>query len=112
MEDLEEGYSDSEVEIAEFPEDDMDDADVEGGVELDEDDFAGLESGDDAMLDDDDDLPSDFEGIGADEDEEEEVKDKKTDEDGKKKKKRKLKHLPTFASADDYAAMLDADDVE
>ncbi|KAF8469035.1 CBF/Mak21 family-domain-containing protein [Kalaharituber pfeilii] len=28
------------------------------------------------------------------------------DEDGKKKKKRKLKHLPTFASADDYAHLL------
>lgn len=112
MDDLEEAYSDSEddggVEIAEFP-DDYEDAELdEDGVDMD-DGFEDLESGDDAMLDDDDDLPSDFEGFGAEAVEE----DSKDTEDGdKKKKKRKLKHLPTFASADDYAAMLDADDVE
>lgn len=114
MEGLEEGYSDSgddDVEIAEFPDDEEDE---EGGVDLGEDDeddddgFEGLESGDDAMLGDDDDLPSDFEGAGA----MEVDTDVKEGGDDKRKKKRKLKHLPTFASAEDYAALLDADDVE
>ena len=113
MDDLEEAYSDSEdgedgVEIAEFPEDDMDGAELDDEDDDEDgmDDFAGLESGDDAMLDDDDDLPSDFEGAGADE----EAAPEKEEGDEKKKKKRKLKHLPTFASAEDYAAMLDADE--
>lgn len=110
MDELEGAYADSDgedgsdggVEIADFPEDEVEDED---GEDFDDDDFPELESGEEAMLDDDDDLPSDFEapGIAAEEQDEEEGKDKK-------KKKRKLKHLPTFASADDYAAMLDADD--
>ncbi|KAF1356678.1 CBF/Mak21 family-domain-containing protein [Delphinella strobiligena] len=115
MDDLEEAYSDSEdegdggVEIAEYPEDDdveedeVDDEEDMGG----DDPFAELESGDDAMLDDEDDVPSDFETVGA----AAELETKDEDEgENKKKKKRKLKHLPTFASAEDYAAMLDADD--
>ncbi|CAD0107233.1 unnamed protein product [Aureobasidium uvarum] len=115
MEDLEEGYSDSEegdagVEIGEFAEDDMDEADLgdEMDEDLEDDGFEGLESGDeDAMLGDDEDLPSDFEGLGDDT----EAKDgKKEKSDEKKKKKRKLKHLPTFASMDDYAKLLGADD--
>ncbi|KAG9678327.1 CBF-domain-containing protein, partial [Aureobasidium melanogenum] len=115
MEDLEEGYSDSEegdggVEIGEFAEDDMDEADLGDDLDddLEDDGFEGLESGDeDAMLGDDEDLPSDFEGLG---DETEEKDEKKDKSDEKKKKKRKLKHLPTFASMDDYAKLLGADD--
>jgi ribosome biogenesis protein MAK21 len=122
MDDLDAAYSDSEgegdegVEIGEFAEDDMDDADL--GEDLDEDmedmeddGFEGLESADeDAMLGDDEDLPSDFEGLG---DEKESEKDDKKDQaDLKKKKKRKLKHLPTFASMEDYAKLVDADDGE
>jgi ribosome biogenesis protein MAK21 len=61
------------------------------------------------MLGDDEDLPSDFEGLG---DETEEKDEKKEKSDEKKKKKRKLKHLPTFASMDDYAKLLGADDDE
>ncbi|CAD0029019.1 unnamed protein product [Aureobasidium pullulans] len=114
MEDLEEGYSDSEgddgVEIGEFAEDDMDEADLGEDMDedLEDDGFEGLESGDeDAMLGDDEDLPSDFEGLGDDKEEED---TKKEEADNKKKKKRKLKHLPTFASMDDYAKLLGADD--
>ena len=51
-------------------------------------------------------LPSDMEAAG--EDEEEEKEEEKPKDSGKKK--RKLKHLPTFASADDYAALLDQED--
>ncbi|KAI5274240.1 CBF-domain-containing protein [Aureobasidium subglaciale] len=115
MDDLEEGYSDSEdgdagVEIGEFAEDDMDEADL--GDDMDEDveddGFEGLESADeDAMLGDDADLPSDFEGL---DDDVAEKSEKKDEADSKKKKKRKLKHLPTFASADDYAKLLGGDD--
>lgn len=117
MDDLEEAYSDSEVEIGEFPEDDLNEADL--GEDMDEDmdedmeddGFEGLESGDeDAILGDDEDLPSDFEGL---EDDKETEKDEEKDEsDKKKKKKRKLKHLPTFASADDYAKLLGGDDAD
>ena len=114
IEDLEEGYSDSEgddgVEIGEFAEDDMDEADLGEDMDedLEDDGFEGLESGDeDAMLGDDEDLPSDFEGLGDDKEEED---TKKEEADNKKKKKRKLKHLPTFASMDDYAKLLGADD--
>lgn len=45
--------------------------------------------------------------MGADGEEEEEEQEKPKDGG---KKKRKLKHLPTFASADDYAALLDQED--
>ena len=51
-------------------------------------------------------LPSDMEAAG--EEEEEEKEEEKPKDSGKKK--RKLKHLPTFASADDYAALLDQED--
>ena len=66
----------------------------------------------------DEELPSDFEGIPDDEadweDEEESAPKKKgkTEDEGDKrgKKKRKLKHLPTFASAEDYAKLLEDED--
>jgi ribosome biogenesis protein MAK21 len=60
------------------------------------------------MLGDDADLPSDFEGLGDDDTAEKDERKEKSDE--KKKKKRKLKHLPTFASMEDYAKLLGADD--
>lgn len=118
MDDLESAYgSDSDVEIAEFPEDDeMDEGDVDEEVD-DDDGFAGLESGEDALLGDDDELPSDFEdavgGVKVDEDdeEEEEEEDERKKENKRKSKRRKtLKTLPTFASADDYAKLMAGDD--
>ncbi|GAB7350910.1 hypothetical protein MBLNU459_g1423t1 [Dothideomycetes sp. NU459] len=114
MDDLESAYSDSEVEIADFPEDELDEGDLDG--EMDEDDgFAGLESGEDALLGDDDELPSDFEdavgGVEVDEDEDEDEEDERKKENKRKSKRRKtLKSLPTFASADDYAKLMAGDE--
>ncbi|CAD0053280.1 unnamed protein product [Aureobasidium pullulans] len=79
MEDLEEGYSDSEGDDGADLGEDMDE-------DLEDDGFEGLESGDeDAMLGDDEDLPSDFEGLGDDKEEED---TKKEEADNKKKKKK------------------------
>lgn len=64
-------------------------------------------SDEEAFLDSDEDVPSDFEVGGV------EVPSSPADKEakGSRQKKRKLRHLPTFASADDYAALLaDEDD--
>lgn len=131
MSDLESAYdrsdddADGGVEIADFPDEEFDAdafaaadgmgaADEDEDVELD-DDLPELESGDeDAMFGDDDDLPSDFENemeaqAAEKEKEAEDAEDEKTK---KKNKKRKLKHLPTFASVEDYEKLLGADDDE
>ncbi|OGM47550.1 CCAAT-box-binding transcription factor [Aspergillus bombycis] len=69
-----------------------------------DDDFNMDVSDDEAFLDSDEDLPSDVELGGGVE------LPKEDDKSDQKKKKRKLKHLPTFASADDYAALLAGED--
>ncbi|KAL4809577.1 CBF/Mak21 family-domain-containing protein [Aspergillus unguis] len=66
----------------------------------DEDAFDMDVSDDEAFVDSDEDLPSDVELGGV----------ELPKEDDKKSKRRKLKHLPTFASADDYAALLAGED--
>lgn len=75
----------------------------------DEDEFDMDVSDDEAFLDSDEDLPSDMElgGVGLETDEAEPEENNKS----KREKRRKLKHLPTFASADDYAALLDGEDL-
>ncbi|EME49057.1 hypothetical protein DOTSEDRAFT_67938 [Dothistroma septosporum NZE10] len=78
-----------------------------GDDEDDMDDLPELESDEDAMLNDEDDVPFALEGL----DEKEEdttARNKK-----KRQEKKKLKSLPTFASADDYAKLIadDPDDV-
>ena len=117
--DLESAYSgsdvempeegDGDVEIADFPDEDEDEAGgaLAGNDDMDGDDMLDLESGDDALLGDDDDVPSDLESAEADQQTDDKKKEGKTDKKGGEKKKRKLKHLPTFASAEDYAKMLD-----
>lgn len=70
-----------------------------------EDNFDLEASDDEAFRDSDEDLPSD---LGAEEVPHEDEKRQET----KRDKRRKLKHLPTFASADDYAALLGQDDQE
>ena len=60
-------------------------------------------SDDEAFIDSDEDLPSDMEFGGVDLPATESAAPSKS-------KKRKLKHLPTFASADDYAALLADED--
>jgi ribosome biogenesis protein MAK21 len=77
--------------------------------EDDEDAFDMDVSDDEAFLDSDEDLPSDMELGGV----ELETAEPEPEENNKSKreKRRKLKHLPTFASADDYAALLDGEDL-
>lgn len=67
-----------------------------------EDDDPGFLELDDDVLGSDEDIE-----LGADESDEEEAAGEKKDN-----KKRKLKHLPTFASADDYAHLLGGSDDE
>lgn len=113
------GDVDGGVEIADFP-DEEEDEDEEPVRQRDADDdldgMPDLESGDeDAMLGDDDEIPfgfADMDGFGLDEDKEDDAEDKAGAKKSAAKKKRKLKHLPTFASADDYAKMLDAEEDE
>lgn len=76
----------------------------EAAAEDDDDDFENFDLDDeDGFMDDDDEIPVDLNmDDGTDVDE-----DKKGDQ--KKSKKRKLKHLPTFASAEDYAKLIGDD---
>ncbi|KAK7193341.1 hypothetical protein DPSP01_010995 [Paraphaeosphaeria sporulosa] len=127
--DDDEGFSDIDME------DMMSDDDEEGGIGMDEgvelnlgsdDDeedgtAAGADESDDGMdgfdlddeeafIDSDDDIPVDI--AMDDETDVDETAAKSKEKDKKKAKKRKLKHLPTFASADDYAKLLAGDDSE
>lgn len=67
-----------------------------------EDDFDMDASDEEAFVGSDEELPSDID-LGG-------VELPKEDEASGRKKRRKLKHLPTFASADDYAALLAGED--
>lgn len=71
-------------------------------VEEDEDSFDMDVSDEEAFIDSDEDLPSDME-LGG-------VELPPAEAPSERKKRRKLKHLPTFASADDYAALLEDED--
>lgn len=71
-------------------------------TEEDEDAFDMDVSDEEAIIDSDEDLPSDME-LGG-------VELPPTEAPSERKKRRKLKHLPTFASADDYAALLEEED--
>ncbi|GAB1212678.1 hypothetical protein ATERTT37_001824 [Aspergillus terreus] len=71
--------------------------------EASEDEFDMDVSDDEAFLDSDEELPSDMELGGG-------VELPKDEDQTDRKKRRKLKHLPTFASADDYAALLAGED--
>ncbi|KAF4549409.1 putative ribosome biogenesis protein NOC1 [Elsinoe fawcettii] len=95
---------DAGVEIADFP--DEEDGDVDGAAEDvgGEDDFDIDFDDEDALMGDDEDLPSDFEGMPE---EPEEVDQSKGQKEDKRAKRRKLKHLPTFASVEDYAKLLE-----
>lgn len=75
-------------------------------------DAAELEDGDEeAFVGSDDELPSDLDiALQGAESEEEAPKAKKAKTEDKKKKKRRLKHLPTFASVEDYAKLLEDDE--
>jgi ribosome biogenesis protein MAK21 len=118
------GFSDEDPDFGSEKEG-LDDEEEGGGAKIDGQeagnvDDASLELGDEddeALFDSDDEVPSDLEQVF-----EKEVHGSKkkgatvapaTDEGEKRsKKRRRLKNLPTFASADDYAKMLDEDDDE
>ncbi|THC96349.1 hypothetical protein EYZ11_004164 [Aspergillus tanneri] len=68
-----------------------------------DDDFDMDVSDEEAFVGSDEELPSDMELEGG-------VERPKDDGRSDRKKRRKLKHLPTFASADDYAALLAGED--
>lgn len=88
-----EGEGDGEDAFA-----DLDDLDDDEGDEMDE--LPELESDEDAMLGDDDE-------VAVEESEEEEEDTNAARNKKKRKEKKKLKSLPTFASAEDYAKLLD-----
>lgn len=124
MEDLESAVGGSDDEVGSDDEgvvvdrDDEDDEDPSG--DGDDDDDASLDFGDDdddeALLGSDDDVPSDLDEAFKKEvrfntpkaDAEEEGQGRSA----KRAKRRRLKNLPTFASADEYATMLEGDDEE
>lgn len=103
------GGMDGGVELNLGSDDDEDDQEVadrrgqHADDDDDDDDFANFDLDDeDAFMDSDADVPVD---LDVDEDE-------GAAKDGRKSKKRKLKSLPTFASADDYAKLLADEDSE
>ncbi|KAF2842544.1 CBF-domain-containing protein [Patellaria atrata CBS 101060] len=112
---LEDGRSDDENSLLL---DDSDEISHVDGQERSEDDFDAvvLDSDEDAFIQSDDDIPSDMDIIPNEDQDSaavlEGIQKSKKGEDtkGKSKKRRKLKHLPTFASAEDYAKLIGDDD--
>ncbi|WEW55848.1 RNA-binding ribosome biosynthesis protein mak21 [Emydomyces testavorans] len=113
LEDLESASGDSDDEDAIFNDRSSESEQEEVTGRLDKDEFDGFDkeeifdmdvSDEDAFHDSDEDVPTDFD-IGADE-EQDEMAGKKH-QYSRREKRRKLKHLPTFASAEDYATLLD-----
>ena len=90
-----EDFADTDEENMEFGEDNLDFADDDG-----------------ALLDSDDEVPSYLDSAFKDEMHFHADKTAPAHEEKRDKKRRRLKNLPTFASADDYAAMLTGDDVD
>jgi ribosome biogenesis protein MAK21 len=120
------GFSDFDMDDMSDDDDDAEndaDADMDGGVELnldsdDEDEEptakAGTHQDDDNMGDEGFDFDDEDEEAFVDSDGDVpfdvEAADDESKTDQKKNKKRKLKHLPTFASAEDYAKLIGDDD--
>lgn len=75
-----------------------------------DDDFDMDVSDEDAFVGSDEELPMDMGAFGDEDEEEEPAKDKDEGQQSERKKRRKLKHLPTFASAEDYAELLAGED--
>lgn len=129
MGDLESAYSDSEASEAgseggldlggedDDGEEGMDDEEgglmLDGGSEGEDDvpDFA--DDDDDEVFGDDDEVPFGvLNGVGEEEDEEPEPNSKKARNKKQRDDRKKLKALPTFATAEDYAKLLGDDDDE
>ena len=111
--DSDEGFDEKEMgAIASASDGDIDE-DVAGSLDEDvvEDGGLDLDDDDQALLGSDDDMPSDLDEAFKKEVQFNAREVVGVPEDGKgKKKRRKLKNPPTFASAEDYATILDADD--
>ncbi|KAL5116544.1 RNA-binding ribosome biosynthesis protein mak21 [Pleosporales sp. CAS-2024a] len=99
-----EGFSDMDMEDM-MSDDEDGGANMDEGVELN----LGSDDGDGGAEPADEDDEDDFENFDLDDDSD--MDDDKTG-DKKKSKKRKLKHLTTFASAEDYAKLIGDDDSE
>lgn len=97
--------SDEEDAVDGVSDDDGENEDGFDDLNLDDED-AFMDSDEDVSVDIDMDDDTDVEESGA------SKSKKKEKDDTKGRKKRKLKHLPTFASADDYAKLLGSDDSE
>ncbi|TKA74700.1 hypothetical protein B0A55_05091 [Friedmanniomyces simplex] len=108
------GDDDDDLSVGDFEDVSESDAGSEPGIDLgggddgapvgemdfaEMDGFPGLESDDDALLGSDDEAAMDME-------EEEEPQKEVSGNNKKRKEKKRLKSLPTFASADDYAKLL------
>lgn len=93
---------------------DVDEADVEDDQSLEDDDEDGITlDDDDALLGSDEELPTDLDEVMKDKVQPAAAMESAAPDSGDRKKRRKmLKSLPTFASADDYAAMLDGEEEE
>jgi ribosome biogenesis protein MAK21 len=110
MGDLESAYSDSDLGseggIDLGGGNDEEDEDEQAADDKDEidDEFPEFESDDEAMFDDEDEVPD-----GLEDEDEEDEKDLSRSQK-KRKERKKLKSLPTFASAEEYAKLLGADD--
>ncbi|KAL9122866.1 MAG: hypothetical protein Q9187_000577 [Circinaria calcarea] len=117
--DLDDGFEDPDSSLAgsadEAIHDDAGDMQDNGNEGMSDDDEAiDFGEDDDALLGNDDEVASDLEEAFKGEVQFGSTKTSAVPKEGKreKKKRRKLKNLPTFASAEDYAAMLDGDDAE
>ncbi|KAI9691928.1 MAG: hypothetical protein M1822_008001 [Bathelium mastoideum] len=83
----------------------------EGGEDFEDDEeLPDLEDDQEAFIGSDQDVPSDFEQFEDDEVQNEKLKTDLHEKNGSSKKRRKLKNLPTFASAEDYAKYLESED--
>lgn len=109
-EDMEEPGDEDMSETAEAPKAKTKDSKKQSKDEepSDDEDFHMDDSDEGALVGSDEELPSDVETPGADK-EEEKPKDE-GQQQPEKNKRRKLGHLPTFASAEDYAALLEGED--
>lgn len=108
-----EGFDEDEMGTISSASDEDDDVEIAEtlGEDAVEDDELDLDDGDQALLGSDE-VPSDLDEAFEEEVQFNTRKVVEVPEDGMKgkKKRQKLKNLPTFASADDYATMLDAED--
>jgi ribosome biogenesis protein MAK21 len=109
-----EGNSDDESELEMMDLDDSEADSSAGDFELgsEDEDVADLDELEDGGLPDDGDSESEIEQLFEDELETGQAKEPEKDKETSRQRRKKLKSLPTFASVEDYADMLDNDEDE